>query len=87
MFRYQSQVTLLSTGWFLHLLIATNSPAVPYEDPAHWCGGSEWEKCRITSSCDFSFSPVSLTRAVHGNFSLVLGNCPGLAAHPTHPPS
>lgn len=28
-----------------------------------------------------------LTRAVHGNFSLVWGNCPGLAAHPlTFPP-
>jgi len=31
------------------------------------------------------FPSHSLARAVH--FSLVLGNCAGLAAHPTHPPS
>lgn len=60
LFKYQSQVTLLSTGWILHLLITTTSPTVPCEDAACWCGGLEWGKSRITSSCDFSLSPVAV---------------------------
>lgn len=79
LFRQQCQVTHLSTGWFLHLLITTTSPAVPCEDPAHWCGGSEWGRRQDHQLLRFlPFPSRSLVRAVHGNFGLVLGNCPGL---------